>query len=207
MKKIYLIIITAVTVGMMASCGSKNTSEKNADEEATELIDEDDDDDEAADELADGVDAAPEEDWTEEAVAEQIRKIYAGVNAAFAKQDNGSEANTDLFGKYCSEHWNEVMAQVRAKNNKLSDPSERRFENERMIWNYWGEGQVEPKDIHVLLTTGDMAEATLTLAHGDEWMHTKLWLFYEDGQWRINDWLEVGDSSEGLLGEMEKFVE
>ena len=52
-----------------------------------------------------------------------------------------------------------------------------------------------------------MAEATFNLAHGDEWMHTKLSLVYENHQWRIDDWLEVGDNGQSLLEDMEEYVE
>ena len=92
-------------------------------------------------------------------------------------------------------------------NSSLNDPSEMRFANERFFWNYWGEGQVQPKDIKVELLTDNMAEATFNLTHGDEWMHTKLSLVYENHQWRIDDWLEVGDNGQSLLEDMKEYVE
>ena len=38
-------------------------------------------------------------------------------------------------------------------------------------------------------------------------MHTKLSLVYENHQWRIDDWLEVGDNGQSLLEDMKEYVE
>ena len=203
MKKIYLIVVIAIAFGMVTSCGSKQASEeKNVDNDLEEQVD---DEDEAQE--TDNVTTAPVEKWDEESVIMKLHLVYANVNTVLMLQEEGSEVNRDLGSQFCSKRWNEVLAQVRAKNNSLNDPDEMRFANERFFWNYWGEGQVQPKDIKVELLRGNKAEATFILAHGEEWMHTKLSLIYEDNQWRIDDWLEVGDSSQSLLGEMEEYIE
>ena len=54
---------------------------------------------------------------------------------------------------------------------------------------------------------GDMAEATFELTHGEEWMQTKVGLYYENGEWRINDWLQVGDDDESKVERMALYIQ
>ncbi|MCR4602822.1 MAG: hypothetical protein K5683_04745 [Prevotella sp.] len=200
MRKIHLIIITVMSLCLMASCDNKKSNKNWAQEEDyedTEMVDE---------ETADDMEVAPEALWTEDAVADMLRKAYKDASLIYAPSEDGQEANIDLDAMYCSKYWNEVLQQVRAIDARQSDPS-KRFGDGNAQWNYWMEGAVEPKDIKVTLLTGNMAEATFDLTHGEEWMHTRVSLDFEDGEWRISDWLEVGDSSQSLLEAMEKFVE
>ena len=203
MKKFYLIVVAVFAFGLATSCGSKQTSEeKNADNDLEEQVDDEDEAQESDSEMT-----APVEKWDEESVIMKLHLVYANVNTVFLLKEEGKEVTRDLCDEFCTKHWNEVLTQVRALNSSLNDPSEMRFANERFFWNYWGEGQVQPKDIKVELLTDNMAEATFNLTHGDEWMHTKLSLVYENHQWRIDDWLEVGDNGQSLLEDMKEYVE
>ena len=157
--------------------------------------------------VADGPEGlAPDEQWTEEAVAAQIRKVYADVSVAFTPSEDGLENNIDLDGMYCTKYWNETLQQVRAINaGKPLD--QQRFNNDEIRWTYGMGTPVIPKDIQVELNTGNMATATFNLACGEQWLHTVLALDWEDGAWRINNWEEVGDNNQSLLGEMLNYVE
>ena len=156
--------------------------------------------------LADApTDIAPDDQWTEEAVAQQVRKIYAEVNKAFAPSEDGLESNIDLDALFCTQYWNETLNQVRAINAQ-KPYEEQSFANEEMRWTYGLGTPLTPKNIKVELLTGNMATAAFELSCGSQWMHTVLALDWEDGQWRINDWQEVGDSSQGLLESMQQYI-
>lgn len=207
MKKIEMFAIAAVAVCVMASCDGKKSNKTWSQEEdldETELVEDDEEADEA--EASNEIDVAPDELWTEEAVSDVLRRAYADVSTVFTPQEDGLEANIDLDGTYCTEQWNETLRKVRAASYRKTRNGKEGF-NEIIHWNYWMEGRVTPEDIHVTLLTGNMAEATFRLTHGEEWMHTRVSLWFENGQWRISDWLEVGDDSNSLLMEMEKYAE
>ena len=206
-RKLFLFAIAALSVCVMASCGKKSSKDKN-EKDDTELVeDEDDEELEADEEVADGVDVAPEEDWTEEAVADVIRKAYADASLLYAPSEDGLEANIDVFGMYCTEDFNELLRKVRVIDAQQDDPGDCFFQDESLTWNYWGVGSVEPKNIEVQLTTGNMAQATFQLTHGEEWLQTEVSLFYENGQWRIDDWVQVGDNAVSLAERMYEYVE
>ena len=153
-----------------------------------------------------GVVVAPEEDWTEEAVANQVRKYFDAVNATFAE---GSDLNPfDLDKNYYSAHWNEVYDAVNVKEGQVETVEQRFFIDD----NHWTAGMdtpLEARDIRVELLTGDMAEAVFTLVAKEHGLSRKviLSLDYERGMWRISDWLEKShDPSGSLLVRMENYI-
>lgn len=153
-----------------------------------------------------GVVVAPEEDWTEEAVANQVRKYFDAVNATFAE---GSDLNPfDLDKNYYSAHWNEVYDAVNVKEGQVETVEQRFFIDD----NHWTAGMdtpLEVRDIRVELLTGDMAEAVFTLVAKEHGLSRKviLSLDYERGMWRISDWLEKShDPSGSLLVRMDNYI-
>lgn len=201
MRKQFFTILTALAVLSLTACSNKTG---NGNDEADTLtyapIDTF-----TADPLTD-IDVAPDDQWTEEAVTAQIKRIYADVSTAFSSSKDETENNIDLDGMYCTKYWNETLRQVRAINaGKPLD--QQRFYNDEIRWTYGLGTPLTPKNIKVELLTGNMATATFELACGEQWMHTVLGLDWEDNQWRINTWEEVGDNSQSLLSEMEKYVE
>lgn len=153
-----------------------------------------------------GVIVAPEEDWTEEAVANQVRKYFDAVNATFAE---GSDLNPfDLDKNYYSAHWNEVYDAVNVKEGQVETVEQRFFIDD----NHWTAGMdtpLEVRDMRVELLTGDMAEAVFTLVAKEHGLSRKviLSLDYERGMWRISDWLEKShDPSGSLLVRMENYI-
>ena len=73
-------------------------------------------------------------------------------------------------------------------------------------WNCWLSGAVSPEHIKVNLLTGNMAEATFQLTHGEEWISMRVALDFEDGAWRIDDWLQIGDTGQSMLQDMEDYL-
>ena len=153
-----------------------------------------------------GVTSAPEEDWTEEAVAKQVRRYFDAVNETFAE---GSGLNPfDLDKNYYSAHWNKVYGAVCEKEGNVETVEQRFFIDD----NHWTAGMATPlevKDIKVELLTGDMAEAVFTLVAKGHGLRQKiiLSLDYERGVWRIGNWLEKShDTSGSILVRMEKYL-
>ena len=133
---------------------------------------------------------APDEDWTEEAVEKQIRKIYSDVNRVYV--DN---ASIDLDAKYCTKDWNEVYRKVNEKDERQRLAEKRYFVDDQH-WTLGIHGPLKVKDISVELTTGTTAEATYELVAEDGFSASEMVLMeYEKGQWRIDDW---GDDRGGV---------
>ena len=192
-RHIYYIMIAAAML-LTAGCNQGKMTDTNTG----------DTDSAGTAEVADGVDVAPDDQWTEEAVAQQIRTIYAEVSRAYAPKKDETENNTDLDAMFCTREFNDVQRQVRAINAKKT--TNRRFEREDIRWTYGMDLPVTPQNIKVELLTGNIAEATFELRSGEQWMYTKLTLDWEDNQWKIRSWNEVGDDNSDLLQEMNEYV-
>lgn len=153
-----------------------------------------------------GVVTAPEEYWTEEAVAKQVRKYFGAVNKTLA-EDSGLSP-FDLDKQYYTGYWNEVYDAVNEKDGKQPTVEKCFFVDD----NHWTAGMqvpLEVKDIKVELLTGDNAEAAITLVEKESGFSRKqvLSLDYEKGEWRINNWLDSSkDVSGSILVKMEKYV-
>lgn len=153
-----------------------------------------------------GVMAAPENDWSEAAVASQIRTYFDAVNKTF---EEGSGLNPfDLDKQFYSAYWNEIYEAVNEKESNVTSAEQRFFIDD----NHWTAGMetpVEVKGIKVELLTGDMAEAVFTLVDKRHGLSQKaiLTLDYERGKWRISNWLQKShDPSGSTLVKMEKYV-
>lgn len=205
MKKLTYILVAA-SLMLKTSCTFNIKTETTTDSIDSFLEDSVFDEDffDEPDLSADGVEVAPNDQWTEEAVTRQIKKIYAEVSKAYAPSKDGLENNTDLDGMFCTEGFNDLQCQIRVINAKKK--SGKRFEREDIRWTYGMDVPVTPQNIKVELVTGNIAEATFELSSGEQWMHTKLTLDWEDNQWKIRSWNEVGDNSSDLITEMDKYV-
>lgn len=206
MKKTALIIIAALG---LAACGNKtNGNSDSTDSTATDSILAETASlaaDDAEGLVADDVDVAPVDQWTEEAVEQQLKKIYAEVTRVYAPKADGKEDYPDLDTRFCTAAFNQVLQQVRAINVKKT--SGKRFENDLFRWTYGLDLPITPKNIKVELMTGNIAEATFELTSGEQWMYTKLTLDWEDNQWKIRSWNEVGDDNNDLYDEMLRYVD
>ena len=159
-----------------------------------------------AEEAADDIDVAPEDQWTEEAVARQVRKYFDAVNATFA-EDSDLDCY-ELDKKFYTKYWNEVYTKVLDKDNKQPS-AEKCFFIEDFHWTFGLETPLEVKNLKAELLTGNMAEATFTLVEkeGGFSRDVVLSLDYEADQWLINNWRASDQSvSESILCDMEKYI-
>ena len=159
-----------------------------------------------AEEAADEIEVAPEDQWTEEAVAKQVQKYIDAVNATFAE---GSDLDCyDLDKKYYTKYWNEVYTKVLDKDNNQTSV-ENCFFIDDFHWTFGLETPLKVKNLKVELLTGNMAEATFTLVEQEGFSRDAvLSLDFEDNQWLINNWREPDQSvSESILCEMEAYIQ
>lgn len=188
-----MIGIAAMSVFVMMSCGSKDA---NKDKESTEQVAEAENDEEEMDD-----ETAPK---TEEGVIAMLQEAYADANLISQPEDD-MEPNLDLFSMYCSKDFNEKVEQIRSievntgeKFNVISDPMG--------MFIYWEGATVKMKDIDVDVD-GDTAIATYNLTNGEDEMITVVDLVYEDGQWRIDEWEQIGQFALHLKDTMNEFIE
>ena len=139
-------------------------------------------------------------------MADVIRKAYEEANHVVPRL-NDLVPYADVYAKYCTEGFNEILNKAHSISDIQSNTDNIFFYQPDKTWNYWGEGSVKPENIKVTLLTGDMAEATFQLTHGQEWIQTKVSLYYENSHWRINDWLQVGDDESSKMQRMVDYIE
>lgn len=200
MKKTYLLV--TVMLLLMACTGNASHTTQPTEGTALTAASIDHDHSLAAD-TSEAIPVAPADEWTEDAVAQRVKYIYDQVNRTLV---DGEGNYFDLDKKLCTRDWNEVYDKVNKKDANL--PAEKRFFLEDMHWTIGLTEPLEPRNITVVLLTGDMADATFELheKNSDFWMQVKLNLYYEDGAWRIHDML-VGDADVGMWQAMTNFVE
>ena len=71
---------------------------------------------------------------------------------------------------------------------------------------YWEGSTVEMKDIDVTID-GDTANATYLLTNGEDELMTEVELVYEDGQWHINNWLQIGMMALDVQDNMDEYIQ
>lgn len=160
------------------------------------------------DETHDEIEVAPDEYWTEEAVAARIKEYFEAVNRTFA--EGSTLEPLDLDEHFYTIYWNEVYLAVLAKDNAQESAEKMFFVDD----NHWTGGLEPPivvESIDVKLLTGNMAEATVALAEKQSGFRKKvnLSLDYQRGMWCINNWFEEShdyDYSGSILDMMEKYA-
>ena len=196
-RKTLLIAIAALSVCTMMACGSKDSSKDNENVGSSQVAD-------AADEMTDDEEDAPK---TKEGVIAMLKEAYDDVNIIYGPRDEDDlEPNIDLFGMYCSKSFRELIDQVREIEAKKDSGDDYFFTDWNALWHFWDEGTVTPKDFDVQVE-GDTADATFELVHGKETVTQSVSLVYEDGQWRVNDWLQRGMDAVSKVEQMKEYIE
>lgn len=196
MKRTFIVFgIAAMSVFVMMSCGSKDASK---DKESTEQVA---DENVEADDEADEDEAAPK---TEEGVIAMLQQAYADANLV-SKPEDDMEPNLDLFGMYCSKDLNDKVEQIRSIEVSTGDKFEA-FPDLSSFFIYWEGSTATMKDASAWVD-GDTASASYVLTNGEEEMETSVNLVYEDGQWRIDNWEQIGKFGIDPKGTMEDFIE
>ena len=186
--------IAAMSVFVMMSCGSKDGSKENKTEEGTEQVAENEDD-EYADE------DAPK---TEEGVIAMLEEAYSDANIISQPEDE-MEPNIDLFALYCSKEINEKMEQIREIEVSTGEKFDA-IPDELGMFIYWEGATVTLNDMDVDVD-GDTATATYNVSNGSDELITVVDLIYEDGQWHIDNWQQIGMLALDVKERMDEFIE
>lgn len=196
-RKLFLMAIAAVSVLVMMSCGSKAADNGNDNDVIS--VDQGDPEEEIDEDEA----PAPK---TEEAVLDMLREAYADANLVSHPVDE-MEPNLDLYGMYCSKAFNKKLEQIRAIDaGKPVGARCEMFDNELSNWIYW-EGATVTITNASADVDGDTADATYFLTNGDDTMLTNVLLIYENGQWRIDNWVQIGEFEFDLRVAMDEYIE
>ena len=195
-RKLFVFAIAALSVCVMASCGKKDSSKENAEKANTENV-------ESEPEETDEEDVAPK---TEEGVIAMLQEAYADANLVSQPEDD-MEPNIDLFGEYCSKSFNEKLNRIREIDaDKEWGAKYELLKDELGQFIYWEGSTVEMKDIDVTID-GDTANATYLLTNGEDELMTEVELVYEDGQWHINNWLQIGMMALDVQENMDEYIQ
>ena len=199
MKRIYYLAIAAAAV-VLASCGSNNKTGNGEDADSIEV--------------AEVEASANNEQWTEEAVEQQVRNMFETLNTQFNNDDFINCSALDRM--YCTDYYLSLVDRIR--DFDVDAEGDMCFMGDEGY--HWTFGLVPPyqvENVNVDLLSGDQAQAQVRListgvgkAADDEDEYTAgttmiLWL--EDGVWKVNNWLDpevYGDN--GYLGMMEDYI-
>lgn len=189
-----MIGIAAMSVCVMTSCGSKDA---NKEKEGTEQVAESDNSEEMDEDAP-----APK---TEEGVIALLQEAYSDANLISQPADDDCEPNLDLFGMYCSKAFNEKMDEIRSIEVSSGDEFDQ-IPEPVGLFVFWEGSTVSLKDFDVDID-GDRAYATYNVTNGNDELISALQLVYEDGQWRIDDWEQIGMLVLNLRERMDEFIE
>jgi len=200
MKRIYYFAIAASVV-VMASCGNNNKTGNNEEVDSVEV---------ASIEAA----VANDEQWSEEAVEQQVRQMFDAVNEQI-DNEGGLDCGA-LDRQFCSKYYLSCVDRIRAYDEENGSGDMYFMGDECWHWSF----DLIPykvESVKVDLLSGDQAQAQVRFvctgvgkAADDEDEYTggtTMILCLEDGQWKVNNWLdpEVYDT-DGYLGMMEAYI-
>lgn len=200
MRKIIFFAIAAAAV-VMASCGSNSKSGTGEEADSVEV---------ARVEAA----AANSELWSEEVVEKQVREMFSVLNDQYEKDGYTDCSALDI--QYCTKYYLSLVSRIREYD--IDAVGDMRFMGDEG-W-HWSFGIVPPyivENVKVDLLSGDQAQAQVRLVSAgvgkaaddeDEYIAgTTMILWLEDGQWKINNWLDPEVYADnGYLGMMEDYM-
>ena len=188
MKKILFCMAILATTAMMTGCGSKTKSNT----EATDSLSSDTTATAAQPaEEVDGVEAAPADLWTEEAVKQHVRQMYDRLNKMAATGDINLNQMDEEF---CTGYYLGVKRNI-AKHDANAH-GDMRFMGDEGGYRWWM-GVGAPLKIVMLeadLLAGNEARARVKFKtdpkfadeqEGHNFMILELWM--ENGRWRVNN--------------------
>ena len=209
-RKLYMIAIAAVSMGVMVACSPKGDSKENdkktnATEEVTE---------EADSEEADSEEAESEESYiekatlkTEEGVVALIYAIYEDINTIYGPSDEDEcEPNVGLVGQYLSKEFRELTDKIREIDaNKAEGEGFDMNGDWSGLWYFW-DPPFEVQNIEASIE-GDYGYVNYSLVQGGEGVDMSYTVVYEDGQWRISDCYCIGMMTGSWIDRMNEYIE
>lgn len=187
--KIYLFAIVAVSVSMMVACGQKDGSKDKEKDGAGQVA-------------ASGDEAASK---VKEDVIAMIKAIYDDVDIIYSTgSEPAEEAGIDLMSKYGSKKFFRLVEQVR-KIDAGKDEENRFVDDWDTLLNCWDVGVCQPTDINVTID-GSTAQVNYELYYSGQYATYVLALVKEEGQWRIDDILQIGNDVGSKVEQMTSYL-
>lgn len=193
------VLLSAVALLVLA-CGNKTkTSETDTDTLSKEVV-------ETLAAQADGVEAAPADLWTEDAVKADIKKMYDRLNQ-MAKA--GSIDLRQMDEEFCTGYYLQLAHAIAAHDANAKGDTRFYGDEEGYRWMTAAAAPFVITDLKAELLTGNMARAHVKLKTEDDedakYMALDLWM--EGGRWRVNNFDEPeAFGTGGYIGMMEKYA-
>lgn len=200
----YFFLVASVLVVTMSSCGNGfNIREKLSallgNDESAAVTD-------TTVSVASGEDkaVATKDLWTEEAVADQVRKIYSRVNEEISKPNINFHKLDSLF---CSKDYLDLYGQV-VKAEKGKDFDDLCF-IEYQPFDQGLSAPIKVTNIRSKLLTGDQAEVFFELEEENSLASCTLGfiMYLEDGAWKVHDFLDTPGDYSGMWDYMQRYLE
>jgi len=192
----FAVAILAVACGNKSKANESDTDSLNKEVTATDSL--------AT--QADGVEAAPDDLWTEDAVKAGVKKMYDMLNLMYREDRINLKMMDENF---CTGYYI-ALAHAIAEYDKNAKGDMRFFgDEEGYRWLTDLSAPLTIEKITAELLTGNMARAQVKFKTNDEdekgAITLDLWM--ENGQWRVNNFLEPEVfGTEGYIGMMEKYA-
>ena len=199
-RKLYMIAIAAVSMGVMVACGPKGDSKENDKKtNATEEVTEEADSEESYIEKATLK--------TEEGVVALIYAIYEDINTIYGPRDEDEcEPNVGLVGQYLSKEFRELTDKIREIDaNKAEGEGFDMSGDWSGLWHIW-DPPFEVQNIDVIID-GDYGSVNYSLVKDGEGADMSYTVVYEDGQWRISDCYSIGMMTGSWIDRMNEYIE
>jgi hypothetical protein len=204
-RKLYVYAIALVAVCVMAGCGSKESKEGSKESKDTVQVAEAGTTEAGATE-ASYAEASETDSQADEEIVAMIKAVYDDVDIVYSTSGEGEpENNIDLMTKYGSKRFCDLVQQVRkidagkAEGNRFVDDWDE-------LLSYWGVGQCQVTDDFETTVDGNTAKAKYWLFYSGQYALYELALVKEDGKWRIDDMLQIGNDTGSKVEQMTKYI-
>ncbi len=199
--------IAAVSMCVMAACGSKDGSKQK---EGTEQVAEGSEADSEA--VAGGSEAdseavagGSEADPKAEEIVAMIKGIYDDVDMAYSTSgEDDDEDQFDLITKFGSKRLLDLVEKVR-KIDAGKDEADHFIADWNWLICCWDVGVSRPEDIEATVD-GNKARVKYWLYYSSQYALYDMALVYEDGKWRIDDILQIANDVGSKVEQMNKYI-
>ncbi len=191
-RKLFVMVIAAVSVCVMAACGSQDGSKKKTDTEqvaeGTNEVEADDGDEAGSD--------------VKKAIVKLVKAVNNDINAL-----SGEKPNVDLIDKYCSKNLRQLVAKIsdidRNKPAGEGYATDGKWAN--VLWAFYEPPfEIEKIDVYV---DGDEGTVSYLQRKGGEKVEMDYRVVLEDGEWRFDDCERMGMMARSWVEDMNEYIE
>ena len=180
--------ILALSVSLMAACGQKGGAKDKVEETTGQAV------------ADDGTNNKAEEE-----VIAMINAIYDDVDMVYStSSEPDAGTDIDLMAKYGSKKFFDLVQQIRKIDAGKSEDN-RYIADWDVLLCYWDVGVCQPTDISVTID-GNTAKVNYDLYYSGQYATYIMNLVKEDGQWRIDDILQIANDTGSKVEQMAQYI-